>query len=236
MIDPKQYESCRTFFAEYQVALSEEQYEKLRIYEQMLTEESKIQNVTAVHEPEEIWIRHFLDSAFLLQYLPETGKLLDMGTGGGIPAIPLAVMRPALEITMLDSEHSKIEFCEAVIRRLSLHASAISGRAEDLAHDSRYRGQFDGVVSRAMASGSMLTELSVPFLKVNGFLLAMKGKQYDPVTERFEPAAAALSCICEPPFPYTLCGEQKHLIRVIKTAATPDQFPRRFAKIKRSPL
>ena len=236
MIEPEQYESCKTVFAQYQVSLSIEQYKKLRIYEQMLTEESKHQNVTAVRKPADIWIRHFLDAAYLLRFLPETGRLLDMGTGGGIPAIPLAIMRPAFEITMLDSEHSKIEFCESVIRKLSLHAAAVSGRAEELAHEPQYRGQFDVVVSRAMANGSMLTELSVPFLKTGGFLLAMKGKQYDSEAERFEPAAAALSCTCEPPVSYTLFGEQKHLIRVVKTSATSAQYPRRFAKIKRSPL
>ena len=236
MINPKQYESCKSLFSEYGIVLEEEQYQKLHKYEQMLIEESGRQNVTAVREPAEIWVRHFLDAAYLLRFLPAHGNLLDIGTGGGIPAIPLAIMQPGLAVTMLDSEHNKIAFCESVIAALSLSAKAVSCRAEELAHDPQYREQFDEVVSRAMANGSMLSELSVPFLKVNGYLLAMKGKQYDPETERFASAAEKLGCTCEKPHAYTLCGEQKYLIRVTKTGTTPSQYPRRFAKIKRSPL
>ena len=236
MIEPRQYESCRSVFGEYGIALTEEQYQKLRIYEQMLVDESSRQNVTAVREPAEIWIRHFLDAVYLLRFLPEQGDLLDMGTGGGIPAIPLAIMRPKLHITMLDSEHNKIAFCTAVIERQGLNASAVTGRAEELAHDPVYREQYDVVVSRAMANGSMLTELSVPFLKVNGTLISMKGKQYDPETERFASAADILGCRCEEPIGYSLYGEQKYLILLRKCTATPAQYPRRFAKIKRSPL
>ena len=236
MIDPTQYSSCRDLFAEYQITLTNAQHEKLRIYEEMLIEESERQNITAVRGSSEIWIRHFLDAAYLMRFLPAEGAVLDIGTGGGIPAIPLAIMRPALTVTMLDSEHNKIAFCQRAVDRLQLHASAVSGRAEELAYNPQYRGQFDAAVSRAMANGSMLTELSVPFLKLDGYLLAMKGKQYDPETERFGSAAAALGCSCDEPLGYMLCGEQKYLIRVHKNAKTPEQYPRRFAKIKRSPL
>ena len=236
MIDPHSYDSCRLFFASYQIPLSPEQYEKLRTYADLLVDESKRQNVTAVRGLSEIWIRHFLDAAFLLRHLPETAKILDMGTGGGIPAIPLAIMQTGLHVTMLDSELRKIDFCRSVADQLSLDADCLCGRAEELAHDPAYRAQFDIVVSRAMAGGSMLTELSVPFLKTGGFLYAMKGKQYDPETERFESAADALGASVISATPYTLCEEQKYLICIQKTADTPDKYPRRFAKIKRSPL
>ncbi len=236
MIDPFSFESCKSLFAEYDIQLTEEQYDKLRIYADMLTEESKHQNVTAIRELPDIWIRHFLDSAYLLRFLPDSAHILDMGTGGGVPAVPLAVMQPVFHITMLDSELRKIEFCQRVIERLRLDAAAISGRAEELAHNSEYRGKYDVVVSRAMANGSMLTELSVPFLKTDGFLLAMKGAQYDPAVERFEPAAEAIGATVVYAEPYLICDEQKHLVRVQKIADTPERFPRRFAKIKRSPL
>ena len=236
MIDPHSYESCKSVFAEYDIQLTEKQYDKFSIYADMLMEESKYQNVTAIRELPDIWIRHFLDAAYLLRFLPDSANILDMGTGGGVPAVPLAVMQPGLHITMLDSELRKIEFCQRVIEKLGLDAAAISGRAEELAHNSDYRGKFDVVVSRAMANGSMLTELSVPFLKTDGFLLAMKGSQYDPAVERFEPAAEAIGAAVVYAEPYLICGEQKHLVRVQKTADTPERFPRRFAKIKRSPL
>ena len=236
MIDPHSYDSCKMIFAEYNIQLTETQYQKFSIYAEMLLEESKHQNVTAVRELPDIWIRHFVDSAYLLRFIPEKVRLLDMGTGGGIPGIPLAIMQPNLQITMLDSELKKISFCQRVIQKLSLNASAISGRAEELAHDPEFRSQYHVIVSRAMANGSVLTELSVPFLRQDGFLLAMKGKQYDPEFERFEQAASVLGASVVFAEPYTICGEEKYLIRVQKTTDTPERFPRRFAKIKRSPL
>ena len=236
MIDPADYKSCRDQFAAYQIELLHEQYEKLRVYEEMLIDESQRQNVTAIREVSEIWVRHFLDSAYLLRFLPDHGELMDIGTGGGIPAIPLSIMKPDLQVTMLDSEHNKIDFCQKVIDRLDLHAKAVSGRAEELAHDSDLREQYDIIVSRAMANGSMLTELSVPFLKTGGMLIAMKGKQYDPEKERFASAAEQLLCSCDDAYSYTIEGEQKRLIRVIKNQLTRQQYPRRFAKIKRNPL
>ena len=236
MTDPHSYESCRALFAQYDIQLSQAQYEKFCIYSEMLLDESSRQNVTAVRDLPDIWIRHFLDAAYLLRFIPDHAKILDMGTGGGIPGIPLSIMQPELNICMLDSELRKIEFCQRVIKELNLSAVAISGRAEELAHLPEYRGQYDIVVSRAMANGSMLTELSVPFLKPDGFLLAMKGKQYDPAIERFESAAGLLGASIVYAEPYTIRDEKKHLIRVQKVSETPERFPRRFAKIKRSPL
>lgn len=236
MIDPKDYGSCQAIFSEYGLSLTAEQYKKLRLYEQILIEESVHQNVTAIRDPADIWIRHFLDAAYLLRFLPRQCSVIDIGTGGGIPAIPLAIMHPELNITMLDSERNKILFCMSAIEKIQLRADAINGRAEELAHEPQYRGKFDVAVSRAMANGSMLTELSVPFLKPDGILISMKGKQYDPETERFASAADTLGCVYEKPISYMICGEQKYLIRIRKCAETPDQYPRRFAKIKRDPL
>lgn len=229
------FDACAAIFAEIEVELTAEAHAKLNRYAQILLEESQYQNVTAVRTETEIWTRHFLDSAYLLRFL-DTGSVIDIGTGGGIPAIPLAILNPALRITMLDSELRKIEFCSRVIDALNLSAQAICGRAEELARDSQYRAQFDFAVSRAMASGSMLTELAVPFLKIGGTLFAMKGRQYNEAVERFGSAAEILGCDCDPELQYTLCGEVKHLIAVHKTHETAEQYPRRFAKIKRAPL
>ena len=230
------FEFCRRIFEKNEVNLSREQFEKLQKYADLLIAESARQNVTAVRTRAEIWVRHFLDSAYLLRFLNDSSDVLDMGTGGGIPAIPLAIMNPTLRITMLDSELRKIEFCENAIAALDLTANAICGRAEELAQDETYRGQFDFVVSRAMAAGSMLSELSVPFLRVGGSLLAMKGRQYDPEFERFSYAAEKLLCSVDAPIPYSIESEQKYLILVRKLDDTPSQYPRRFAKIKRNPL
>lgn len=230
-----QFEQCAALFAQNDMTLTASAYKLLSRYAELLMNESQQQNVTAVRTETEIWTRHFLDSAYLVRWLP-AGSVIDIGTGGGIPAIPLAILNPDLQMTMLDSELRKIEFCRYAIQTLGLSAQAVCGRAEELARDPQYRAQYDFAVSRAMANGSVLTELSVPYLKVGGMLLAMKGRQYDPAAERFAEAAAALRCSCEPALQYTLCGEEKHLIRISKTQDTSETYPRRFAKIKRTPL
>ena len=229
-----QYEKCAELFARNGLPISPEVYEKLQAYAELLLAEAENQNVTALKTDEEIWTRHFLDSAFLLKYIP-AGMGIDLGTGGGIPAIPLAVMNPALEISMLDSELRKIEFCRSVIAKLDIHAETYCGRAEELGR-SALRNQFDFVVSRAMANGSWLCEFGIPMLRTGGRLFAMKGRQFDPEAERFDSAAAALGAVTANTIRYELEGEPKHLIIMEKQSETPAQYPRRFAKMKRAPL
>lgn len=231
-------EQYRALFSKYQLDISDAKLELLSRYAMLLHDEAPIQNVTAVSEISDIWVRHFLDSAYLLKHLGGARRIIDIGTGGGIPGIPLAILDENLEITLLDSELRKIEFCTMAVEELGLRdrVTPICGRAEELAKTADYRQKYDAAVSRAMANGSMLTELSLPFLKIGGRLLAMKGRGYDPAVERFSEAAGFVGGESEKPISYTLESEQKYLICVRKTSETPPQYPRRFAKIKRSPL
>ncbi|MBQ9907456.1 MAG: 16S rRNA (guanine(527)-N(7))-methyltransferase RsmG [Oscillospiraceae bacterium] len=235
MVNEMPYAACEALFARNHLKLAQNAYEKLDQYANLLISESAHQNVTAVRALPDIWVRHFLDSAYLAEIVKE-GNVLDLGTGGGIPAIPLAILNPELRITMLDSELRKIEFCQHAVNEIGLTAKTVCGRAEEIARASEYEAQFDCVVSRAMANGSVLTELAVRFLKAGGCLIAMKGRQYDPSVERFAEAASALGCCVEQETEYALEGEMKHLITVRKLSDTPLQYPRRYAKIKRSPL
>ncbi len=229
---------AKSLFDQYEIVLTPEQYEQLSIYARLLSDESYIQNVTKVNDINEIWTRHFLDSAYLLRFLDIShGKsLLDLGTGGGFPGIPLAIFRPELAVTLLDSEERKLLFCEKVIKAIGLSTKCLCGRAEELSVKAPYREQFDYVASRAVANGSMLCELALPFLKVGGTFFAFKGSGYDPDVERFTEASAAL--LANPPQieDYILEGISKHLVVITKDVTTPAKFPRRFAKIKRSPL
>lgn len=230
------FEQAVTLFRRYNIDLASEQFEKLRLYAKLLQTEGSRQNVTAVDEPDAVWIRHFLDAAYLTDKIPAGESVIDIGTGGGIPGIPLAILRSDLQITLLDSELRKIEFCRNTAEEIGIPIQTISGRAEELAHDPAYRAQFGCAVSRAMAAGSMLTELSIPFVRTGGMLIAMKGRGYSPETEPFGGAAAALMAEEPEITSYTLEGEQKYLITVRKQKETPAVYPRRFAKIKRSPL
>lgn len=239
MFDPMNYASCCALFLAHDIVLREEQYAMLLRYAALLQNESAVQNVTAVTALGEIWTRHFLDSAYLLRFLPtDAATVIDIGTGGGMPGIPLAILCPQHHVTLLDSELRKISFCQSVISDLQLqsHVTAVCGRAEELAKLPDYRAQFDIAVSRAMASGTMLSELAIPMLRIGGSLLAMKGRNYDPAFERFAEAVDALGAEIHMTHRYALNGEEKYLVQVKKSVETPAQYPRRFAKIKRNPL
>lgn len=225
-------------FSRYHIALTSLQYEQFSTYARLLDAESTVQNVTRVSQVGDIWERHFLDSAYLLRYLDGINQksLLDLGTGGGFPGIPLAIMCPSLSITLLDSEERKLNFCNKVIKELGLSTKCLYGRAEELAKKVEYREKFDYVASRAVANGSMLCELALPFLKINGTFFAFKGSGYDRTVERFYEAAAAMQANSPEIVDYELEGVQKHLIMIGKSASTSSIYPRRFAKIKRSPL
>lgn len=234
MFDCKQFRSCEELFSRYEIYLSEQQYRILSEFANMLL--SARQNLTAVSDPSQVWIRHFLDSAYLLRYFPPNSSIIDIGTGGGIPGIPLAILRPDLNLTLLDSELSKIEFCRSAVITLGLNCTAVNGRAEELAHQTEYREQFDFAVSRAVALGSMLSELALPYVKPGGALIAMKGRGFDADTERFSQAALALNASEPVVTSYLLENEQKYLIITGKEQTTPSIYPRRFAKMKREPL
>ena len=237
MNDRMSFDSAKALFSKYHIELSADKYDKLAMYASLMIQESDHQNITAVKSESAIWVRHFLDSAFLCSRFPDsTFSLIDIGSGGGIPGIPLAILMDQSEITLLDSELHKIEFCQKCVDRLQLNVNCVAGRAEELAKLSSYRGQFDYAVSRAMTGGNVLCELAIAYLKVNGLLYAMKGKNFDDSYERFEPAAFVMNSKVLSVDPYSLEGEDKHLIIVQKKDTTPEQYPRRFAKIKRQPL
>ncbi len=232
------YSQVKTLFSRYEIPVTKEQYEKFCTFAQLMVEESGRQNISAVNDPNEIWVRHFLDSAYLCRYIQDgqSMRLLDLGTGGGFPGIPLAILRESLSVVLLDSEERKLEYCSRVVKKLGLDVECLCGRAEELSKQGEYREKFDMVVSRAVANGSMLCELALPFLKTGGTFAALKGSGFDPSVERFAEASSMLGGDVPSVLDYELEGVVKHLIFIEKTAPTPGQFPRRFAKIKRSPL
>ena len=234
-MDEQEFQRRYALFSHYGIDLPHESADLLARYAELMIAESAVQNITAVTEKDAIWSRHFLDSAYLLRHM-SAGRVIDIGTGGGVPGIPLAILSPEIDASLLDSEQRKIDFCQRAVGTLGLHATAVCGRAEELAQLPQYREQFDAVVSRAMTSGAVLCELAIPFLKIGGRLYAMKGKSFSDEEEGFTRAAGKLNAKVADVVAYTLEGEQKHLIIIEKTGETPVQYPRRYAKIKRSPL
>lgn len=229
------YSEVFSMYHTYGIQLTESAYQKLCIYADKLSAEKTRQNVTAIQSKPEIWTRHFLDSAYLLQFIPPAGSVIDIGTGGGLPGIPLSILNPELQFTLLDSELQKIRFCEEIADLLQLNIRTIAGRAEEIARTDE-RAQYDAAVSRAMASAPVITELSLPFLKVGGIFLAMKGKNYDRNAESCAHAAESVGGSPPEILPYSIEHEDKNLILIRKICETPAEYPRRFAKIKRNPL
>ena len=217
-------------------------------YSEILREKNKVMNLTAITDPTEIVTRHFLDCAALAPYMPQDGRvldvgmegekrLLDVGTGAGFPGMPLAILCPQIEFVLLDALRKRIDFLNEVIAELGLiNVTAVHARAEDYARDNR--GTFDLAVSRAVADLRVLSELALPMVKVGGAFLAMKAED---CTEEVETAANARTVLGAPDaevLHYTVPFDEvsRAIVRLQKTQETPEKYPRRFKKIQTSPL
>ncbi len=204
-------------------------------YAELLSEANKKANLTRITSPEDVVYKHLLDSLTAVPYLKNGIKVLDIGTGGGIPGIPLAVARPDLKITMLDATENKLKFVAGFAEELHTTAKVVWGRAEMLAH-GEMRGAFDAVVSRAVAALPVLTEISAAFIKKGGLFIAYKGM--NAAEEAKEAASAAKKCgfgsfnVID-----AKVGEFEHkLVIAEKIAETAPSIPRTWAKIKSKPF
>ncbi|SJT75692.1 Ribosomal RNA small subunit methyltransferase G [Clostridioides difficile] len=158
--------------------LSKEQYEKFIIYKNLLQEWNEKVNLTAITEDEEIIKKHFIDSikAFKREEFKEAKTLIDVGTGAGFPGIPVAIMNENIQVTLLDSLNKRVNFLNLVTEKLGLkNVVAIHSRAEDGARQKNLRESFDIATSRAVANMSVLSEFCLPYVKINGHFIALKG-------------------------------------------------------------
>lgn len=166
------------------IEVSGDQMEHLVRFGQMLIDWNRRINLTAITDPRDVAVKHFLDSMAVLPYIPETGRLLDIGSGGGFPGLVIAIFRPSLEITSIDSVRKKISFQQQVIRSLGLEvASALHIRAESLAGENE---RYDVIVSRALGSLDMFVTLGCPLLSEGGRMIAYKGPMDDGVGDEIE--------------------------------------------------
>lgn len=207
----------------------------------ILVETNKNLNLTAVTDPEGIILRHFADSLVGADELSENGRIIDVGCGGGFPTFPLAIVRPDLEITAIDSTEKKIHFVSSTAKELGLgNITAISGRAEELGQ-GKLRESFDHATARAVASLAVLSELCIPFVKVGGSFVAMKSARTEeelaPV--RKEDLFSKLGGEREPAVRgLVLVGGDEELTRTVitvrKLERTPEAFPRNYSQIMKS--
>lgn len=210
----------------------------LMAFSARLLETNKVMNLTAITEPEDVARLHLLDCAALLHMTDFRGKrVVDVGTGAGFPGMPLRILEPDFDLTLLDSLGKRIAFLQRVCDEMGLQrVTCVHARAEEFA--AKHREQYDIATSRAVAALNVLCELTLPLVKVGGRFLAMKAVDSDDEIRTAKSAVAQLGGKVEDIRDYTIPGTDiTHRVVVIgKVKPTPDAFPRAFAKIKKAPL
>ena len=213
--------------------------DSLYIYYEILYETSKVMNLTTIVELEEAYIKHFYDSLLMSKVVDLTKelKLADIGTGAGFPGLVIKIVYPNLKVTLIEPIGKRCKFLQSVIDRLELKdIYVINERAEDAV--KKYRESFDIVTARAVASLNILSEICVPFVKINGLFIALKGSSYQEEIDNACRAVGKLKVkltkkvLLELPLKL---GERSILVYK-KTESTPDIYPRLYAKIKKNPL
>ena len=231
-----EFDFCRDAFAKYDLELDHEMYRRFDIYAEFLVEYNKNVNLTAITDPVEILYKHFIDSVLMLKYaeIPHDSKLIDVGTGAGFPSVPAKIYDNSLKITLLDSLNKRITFLELLCEKLGIDAEFVHGRAEDIAKLPEYREQFDVSCARAVANMSLLSEFCIPFIKVGGRFIALKGPNEDISSGENAVKLLGGNVSCETN--YDVEGEQRKIVIVNKISQTPPKYPRNSAQIKKKAL
>lgn len=211
-----------------------EKGEKFAVLFDELIAFNNVTNLTAITECEEVALRHFADSLTAADKIPVGATVIDVGCGGGFPTLPLAIARPDLAITALDSTAKKLVFVENMTRKLSLNVKTLAARAEEI---PECRESFDIATSRAVARMNLLTELCLPLVKVGGKFVAMKGASGKEELAEAEGGITKLGGTVTGVDAFTLLSAgERVIITVDKVAPTPSAYPRPWGKIKKKPL
>lgn len=219
------------------IFLDEVMLERFDIYARLLVEWNEKMNLTAITEPREIELKHFLDSLMLIKYydLQNVSNAIDVGAGAGFPSMPILIYKPEIEFTLLDSLNKRLTFLSVVNSELGLDANLVHSRAEVSGQEENYREKYDLAMARAVASMNVLSEYCIPFVKEGGAFVALKGSN-DDVSEAGN-AIEVLGGRLESNISYELGGTEARTIAVVrKISQTPTQYPRKSKKISTKPL
>ncbi len=218
-----------------QLPLDREKVQKLCAFGQAVVEQNKVMNLTAITEPRAVALLHLADSVSVLKAADLSGKkVIDVGCGAGFPGVPLKIACPQMELTLLDSLAKRVNWLSQCLPALGVEANCITGRAEEVV--TELREQFDYATSRAVARLPILLELTAPFVKVGGAVLAMKGSAAEEELLESKNAISKLGLKTEKVHHFNIDGADHAVIVLRKIKPTPAQFPRRYAKIKQLPL
>ncbi len=233
-------EIIKSAVADYKIQLTAIQLEQFEKYFKLLVEWNEKINLTAITDEQGVAVKHFADSLALFNYvdIPENSTLIDVGTGAGFPGIVLKIARPDIKLTLLDSLQKRLIFLDTVLSELSLDAKLIHNRAEDGGQNIDLRENFDFVVSRAVARLNVLAEYCLPYARLSGSFVAMKGPDAENEIADGRKAIQTLGGKIKKinSFSLLLDGGERTIIEIEKIAPTPDKYPRSYGKIKAKPL
>ena len=237
------FDNCKKLFELNSLPVpSDDETLKLFKLTEIMLETNKVMNLTAIKEENSIILRHYIDSLLVSQLIPKNSRIIDIGCGAGFPTLPLAIFRPDLSITAVDSTAKRIDYVSSTAQKLELNnVTAIAARAEDLGHDPSYREKFDIATARAVASLPILTELCLPLVKTKGSFIAMKGAKADEELEASQKAIQICGGKTRDILQPSLVNqdqsrETRYLIQIDKLSVTPQNYPRHFSKISKKRL
>ncbi len=236
-------ENIRAYLAENAekmgICLTEAQTEKFQIYAQLLREWNEKINLTAITEPEEVAVKHFIDSLTVFSCIePKEGaKVIDVGSGAGFPGIPMKLYREDIKLTLLDSLRKRITFLDEIGKQLQLDIKCIHARAEEAGRDLALRMKFDIAVARAVAPLNILCEYCLPFVRMGGVFAAMKGPGGKEEAAGAKNAIQLLGCELEEIKTFVLPDSSKRTVLLIRRVKSfSGEFPRHGSKIAKKPL
>jgi len=217
------------------ISLEEQTADTLCAFGTAVVRQNEVMNLTAITEPEAVAKLHLLDSLTVLTMAQLQGKsIIDVGCGAGFPGVPLAIACPDARVTLLDSLGKRMKWLEEILPQLGIRARCITARAEEAAGE--HREKFDYATSRAVARLNILLELTAPYVRVGGAVLALKGSAAREELDEAKNAVKKLGLKVESVRDFTFDGATHSVILLRKVAPTPPQYPRRYAKIKQNPL
>lgn len=225
--------------AEANLSFTEEQLAQFTRYYELLVETNKVMNLTAITEPEEVAVKHMVDSLLAFEAAMAGKTLVDVGTGAGFPGVPLKIYCPSLKVTLVDSLGKRLRFLEQVISELGLKGIRCEHlRAEDAGRNKKHREQYDYVTARAVARLSVLSEYCLPLAKKGGQFIALKGSRYAEEIDEGEAAVKILGGKIISAEPVKLPGldDGRAIIKIAKIKATPAQYPRKAGTPEKQPL
>ena len=221
------------------IDFTETQIEKFYEYMNLLLEWNEKINLTAITEIDDIILKHFIDSITVLKFIDDESSIIDVGTGAGFPGIPISIMKENTKVTLLDSLNKRINFLNEVSRKISLNnVNTYHGRAEDFAQNNKHREKFNIAISRAVANLTTLVEYVIPYVKIGGYCICMKGPGVDEEINQAEFAIKELGGRIEKIDSFLLPNSdiERNIIIIRKYKETPKKYPRKAGVPSKSPM